>query len=129
MPKNYYAVLGISRGADSAAIHSAFRALARRYHPDAGTGSSSGKFREALEAYQALSDPERRRQHDIDLGKTVRPQKVEAEPLFGPPRARAAGFAPVASSGLNDLLSELLDLKDAEFDFTEPPPRFFFQNQ
>jgi curved DNA-binding protein CbpA len=126
MPKDYYTVLGISRGADSGAIHSAFRALARRYHPDAGTGSSSGKFREALEAYQTLSDPERRRQHDIDLGKAVRPQKVEAEPLFGPPRAREAGFAPAAPSGLNDLLSEALDLMDAEFGFTEPPPRFFF---
>ena len=88
MPKDYYAVLGISRGSDPAAIQSAFRALARRYHPDAGTGSSSGKFREALEAYQTLSDPERRPQHDIDLGRAVRPQKVEAEPINHPDFSR-----------------------------------------
>src|SRR5207253_7177148 len=82
MPKDYYAILGVSRAADSATIHSAFRALARQYHPDVGRGSSANKFNEALEAYHALSDPVRRRQHDIVLGKSTEPAKVTAEPLF-----------------------------------------------
>ena len=49
---NYYVVLGIAEDADSDTIRSAFRALARRYHHDAGTGSSTDEFRRALEAYE-----------------------------------------------------------------------------
>jgi len=124
MPKDYYAILGVSRGADSATIHRAFRALARRYHPDAGTGSSSGKFREALEAYQALRDPARRRQHDIDLGKAVRPIQVQAEPLFA--SSFVPGVAPAPPSGTNDLLRALLDFMEAEFDYSESLSRLFF---
>src|SRR5579871_5654375 len=56
---NYYVVLGIAEDADGDTIRSAFRALARRYHPDAGSGSSVAEFRRALEAYATLSDPER----------------------------------------------------------------------
>jgi DnaJ-class molecular chaperone len=82
MAKDYYAILGVSRAADSSTIHSAFRALARQYHPDAGRGSSTTKFRDALEAYQTLSDPARRRQHDIDLDETTSSQRIVVEPLF-----------------------------------------------
>lgn len=64
---NYYMVLGIPEDADSSAIRRAFRTLARRYHPDAGAGSSVVEFRRVLEAYDALSDPERRRVHDRQL--------------------------------------------------------------
>jgi molecular chaperone DnaJ len=88
---NYYVVLGIAEDADSDAIRSAFRALARRYHPDAGAGSSTDEFRRALEAYETLSDPDRRRLYDRDLrGSRVRPTIIAepigsrsvAEPLF-----------------------------------------------
>ena len=88
---NYYVVLGIAQDADSDAIRSAFRALARRYHPDAGAGSSTDEFRRALEAYETLSDPDRRRLYDRDLrGSRVRPTIIAepigsrsvAEPLF-----------------------------------------------
>lgn len=91
MPKDYYAILGVSRAADSATIHSAFRTLARQYHPDAGSGSSASKFREVLEAYHTLSDPARRRRHDINLGEAIRSHGVTAEPLFDP----AVRLAPV----------------------------------
>jgi curved DNA-binding protein CbpA len=78
---NYYVVLGIAQDADSDAIRSAFRALARRYHPDAGAGSSTDEFRRALEAYETLSDPDRRRLYDRDLrGSRVRPTII-AEPI------------------------------------------------
>ena len=78
---NYYVVLGIAEDADSDAIRSAFRALARRYHPDAGAGSSTDEFRRALEAYETLSDPDRRRLYDRDLrGSRVRPTII-AEPI------------------------------------------------
>lgn len=78
---NYYVVLGIAEDADSGTIRSAFRALARRYHPDAGPGSSTLEFQRAHEAYETLSDPERRRLHDRNLtASRVRPMVV-AEPM------------------------------------------------
>jgi curved DNA-binding protein CbpA len=88
---NYYVVLGIAEDADSDTIRSAFRALARRYHPDAGAGSSTVEFRRALEAYETLNDPARRRLYDRDLrGSRLRPTIIAepigsrsvAEPLF-----------------------------------------------
>ena len=117
MTKNHYATLGVSRVADSSTIHSAFRALARQYHPDAGSGSSPSKFREVLEAYHALSDPGRRRQYDIDLGECARPMKVMVEPLFDPARA-GHSFAPQMSSLLDQLLDELSSSVESEFEFT-----------
>jgi DnaJ-class molecular chaperone len=106
MAKDYYAILGVSRAADSSTIHSAFRALARQYHPDAGTGSSPSKFRDALEAYQTLSDPARRRQHDIDLGGPTHSQRVVAEPLFEA-RSPVHSMAFV-STDFDELMKDLL---------------------
>lgn len=71
---NYYVVLGIAQDADGDTIRSAFRALARRYHPDAGPGSSRVEFQRAVEAYETLSDPGRRRAYDRLLrASRVRP--------------------------------------------------------
>src|SRR3954470_5080982 len=61
---NYYIMLGVPTTADADAIRTAFRTLARRYHPDAGSGSSAQRFREVVEAYETLSDPIRRRSYD-----------------------------------------------------------------
>ena len=61
---DYYVVLGIAEDADEEMIRSAFRALARRYHPDVGAGSSPVEFQRAREAYETLVDPERRRRYD-----------------------------------------------------------------
>jgi curved DNA-binding protein CbpA len=116
MLKDHYAVLGVSRGADAAAIHSAFRALARRYHPDVGSGASANKFREALEAYQILSDPDRRHQHDLDLGKSiVRAPKIAAEPLFQEHRD-PFHFRRTMVFEHEDLFRELLGWLHSEFD-------------
>src|SRR3954468_17496796 len=54
---------GCTATADADTIRTAFRTLARRYHPDAGTGSSAQRFREVVEAYETLSDPNRRRRY------------------------------------------------------------------
>ena len=81
---NYYVVLGVARTADAEAIRSAFRALARQYHPDAGSGSSAQKFREVVEAYETLSDPVRRRQYDASL-RPVRSPADRIEPLLSWP--------------------------------------------
>jgi curved DNA-binding protein CbpA len=116
MAKDYYAILGVARGADSPTIHSAFRALARRYHPDTGNASSPGQFREVLEAYHALRDPAQRRQHDIDLGFAPRERRSVAEPLFSPSPPAARMTAAYSRSTVDDLFSEMLRLFEAEFD-------------
>jgi molecular chaperone DnaJ len=66
MPRDYYEVLGIDRGADEAAVKKAFRRLARELHPDvnAHDPEAEEKFKEAAEAYEVLSDPERRQLYD-----------------------------------------------------------------
>jgi molecular chaperone DnaJ len=66
MPRDYYDVLGVDRGADDAAIKKAFRKLARELHPDvnAHDPEAESKFKEAAEAYEVLSDAERRRTYD-----------------------------------------------------------------
>jgi curved DNA-binding protein CbpA len=78
---NYYVVLGIAEDADADTIRSAFRALARRYHPDAGVGSSAVEFRRAVEAYETLSDPDRRRIYDRELGGSRVRTTIIAEPI------------------------------------------------
>lgn len=63
--KDYYEVLGVSRDADEKTIKSAFRKLAKQYHPDVSKEANAAeKFKEAQEAYAVLSDPEKRSQYD-----------------------------------------------------------------
>ncbi len=64
--RDYYEVLGVEKNADEAALKKAYRALAKKYHPDMNPGDKEAekKFKEASEAYAVLSDPEKRRQYD-----------------------------------------------------------------
>jgi molecular chaperone DnaJ len=63
--RDYYEVLGVQRGASAAQIKRAFRQLARELHPDVSdTPDSELRFREVAEAYEVLSDPERRATYD-----------------------------------------------------------------
>ena len=64
--RDYYEVLGVSKDADEAAIKKAYRALAKKYHPDMNPGDKEAekKFKEASEAYAVLSDADKRRQYD-----------------------------------------------------------------
>ena len=64
--KDYYKILGIPRDADEKAIKKAFRKLAREYHPDMNPGNpgAEAKFKEINEAYEVLSDSEKRAKYD-----------------------------------------------------------------
>ncbi len=64
--KDYYRILGINRNADDKEIKQAFRRLARKYHPDVNPGDKSAeeKFKQINEAYEVLSDKEKRKKYD-----------------------------------------------------------------
>jgi curved DNA-binding protein CbpA len=82
---NLYVVLGISRDADDETIRSAYRMLARRYHPDRGAGSSAEKFRQVNEAYETLIDAGSRRSYDLSLQWAQQPIPVRVEPMVARP--------------------------------------------
>ena len=64
--RDYYEVLGVDRNADAAAIKKAYRKLAKKYHPDTNAGNRHAEqmFKEATEAYEVLSDPEKKKLYD-----------------------------------------------------------------
>ena len=64
MGKDYYSLLGVSKNASQDEIKKAFRKLAHKYHPDKNGSGDEAKFKEANEAYQVLSKPEKRKQYD-----------------------------------------------------------------
>jgi molecular chaperone DnaJ len=80
MPRDPYEVLGVGRGAGENEIKKAFRRLARELHPDTNSADPQAeeKFKEAAEAYEILSDPDRRRQYDA----------------YGHEGLRSGGYAP-----------------------------------
>lgn len=92
MPRDYYEVLGVGRGADEKEVKKAFRRLARELHPDVNghDPEAEEKFKEAAEAYEVLSDAERRRTYDA----------------YGHEGLRSGGFDPRSASfgSIDDIL-------------------------
>ena len=64
--RDYWKVLGLERGADGDAVKKAFRKLARQHHPDVNPGdkAAEARFKEISEAYEVLSDPDKRRRYE-----------------------------------------------------------------
>ena len=63
--KDYYSILGVDKGASDDEIKSAYRRLAKKYHPDLNkTPEAAAKFKEINEAYQVLGDPQKKANYD-----------------------------------------------------------------
>lgn len=86
MAQNYYETLGVAKSASDDEIKKAYRKLAHKYHPDKGQGNDA-KFKEVNEAYQVLSDSEKRGQYD-QYGQTFE----DAQRNGGGPGYGAGGF-------------------------------------
>ncbi len=81
--KDYYLLLGVNKEADRNEIKKAYRDSAKKYHPDGGdTSKDSKRFREITEAYETLSDNNRRKKYDENLGDGIPVNSLNnAEPL------------------------------------------------
>lgn len=115
-PKDFYRVLGVERNASTAAIRRAFRRLAKQYHPDSSPGESVEAFRQIQQAYETLTDAERRQRYDETLGQSrfeplawsfvrspaagdlrrpIRPGSLSGEILLTATEAKAGGVLPL----------------------------------
>ena len=94
MKRDYYEVLGVTRNASQKEIKKAYRRLALKYHPDRNPGDKEAeeKFKEASEAYEVLSDPEKRELYD----------------RYGHDGLRGSGFS--GFSGVEDIFSHFGDI-------------------
>ncbi len=81
MPKDYYIVLGITRGADLNKIKKAYRTVVKKYHPDVVQSEETKKrFLEAQEAYETLIDEGKRREYDKTLTRQESELRIERAP-------------------------------------------------
>jgi molecular chaperone DnaJ len=81
MPKDYYIVLGVSRGSDLGKIKNAYRAVAKQYHPDLSrTLETTERFLQVKEAYETLGDDVKRRQYDQELAREGSDLRVRRVP-------------------------------------------------
>lgn len=110
--REYYDILGLRRGASEQEVKRAYRKLARKYHPDVNPGdkAAEAKFKEISEAYEVLSDPEKRRRYDQFGPEAFAGGGRGPEPAagFGGFDFSRVDFGSGGFGDLGDLLSEFL---------------------
>ena len=84
---DYYEALGIDPAESPQGIHAAYRRLAKQCHPDVVGGDSKERFQGIQQAYEVLSDPDKRKNYDASIGQWRREgtSGVAPEPLVTPP--------------------------------------------
>lgn len=113
--KDYYQTLGVEPGAGDAEIKTAYRRLARKYHPDVSKeAGAEDRFKAINEAYEALRDPDRRKAYDQLRARGYRPGDEVRQPGFGrgPAPGGFEGYEDVfagagAGGGFSDFFEEL----------------------
>jgi curved DNA-binding protein len=103
--KDYYKILGVEPTADDKAIKAAYRKLARKYHPDVSKEKDAeDKFKEASEAYEALSNPDKRAEYD-----EIRKYGQHGRPFQGPPgwQGRGGGFSEESAGDFSEFFSSI----------------------
>ena len=138
--KDYYIILGIKPSATQKEIKSAYRLLARKYHPDVNKGNklSEEKFKEIGEAYFVLSDEKKRKQYDLLKGydkaykkddNISQQAKKSASDAYSKKASTEAdedipktSKKPLEDKSFNDVFNEFIDNIFNKNNFTEPPP-------
>lgn len=130
--KDYYEILGVPRSASEEEIKSAYRKLARKYHPDVSKeGDAEARFKEIGEAYQVLKDSEKRAAYDRMGSQWRAGQEFQPPPnfgggefaggdfgeffeaMFGRQAGRGAGRRPMHARGEDQNASITIDLEDS----------------
>lgn len=128
MAKSYFAILGISSGASADEVRSAYRRLAKEYHPD-HYGGGSGKFQDIQEAYAVLGNRRRRHEYEQSIRKAPlktplrRTSYLEPEPLIPEERPVDLGeLSPVRSfQSFTPSFDEIFDWLWSNFSNLEQP--------